>query len=77
MYIDIISFVMIYNLNCIFFFFSLVDRKMRQMKLLTEVGGNVMGIYGKANKKDGKTTNEIEVFNLENIIAVTNNFSPD
>ncbi|KAL5160213.1 Acidic endochitinase [Glycine soja] len=41
-----------------------VDRKMRQMKLLTEVGGNVMGIYGKANKKDGKTTNEIEINKL-------------
>ncbi|KAH1084661.1 hypothetical protein GLYMA_07G005700v4 [Glycine max] len=37
---------------------------MRQMKLLTEVGGNVMGIYGKANKKDGKTTNEIEINKL-------------
>ncbi|RDX63218.1 Acidic endochitinase, partial [Mucuna pruriens] len=56
-----------------------VDRKMRQMKLLAEVGGNAMGNYGKAKrtKKDGKTTNEIEIFNLENIIAATNNYSPD
>ncbi|TKY58884.1 hydrolase [Spatholobus suberectus] len=56
-----------------------VDRKMKRKKLLLEVGGNAIGSYGKAKEttKKGKAINEIEVFNLENIIVATNNFSPD
>lgn len=61
-----------------FHIISSVDRKMKRKELLVEVGGNAMGKYAKAKKttKEGKTNDEIQVFNLETIIAATNNFSP-
>ncbi|KAF7814274.1 G-type lectin S-receptor-like serine/threonine-protein kinase CES101 isoform X1 [Senna tora] len=59
----------------------LVDRKMRQMKILHEIGGNAMlsVVYGKArrNKKHRKASNEVEIFSYESIVAATNNFSTD
>ncbi|KAJ1388785.1 Serine-threonine/tyrosine-protein kinase, catalytic domain [Sesbania bispinosa] len=57
-----------------------VEEKVKRKKLLVEVGGNAMGNYGEAKKtrKEGKQViNEIEIFNLENIIVATDNFSPD
>ncbi|KAK7400912.1 hypothetical protein VNO78_12221 [Psophocarpus tetragonolobus] len=53
-----------------------VVRKMKRKELLVEVGGNVVGSFGKPKGRT-KTINEIQVFNLEDIIVATNNFSPD
>ncbi|KAF7814277.1 G-type lectin S-receptor-like serine/threonine-protein kinase CES101 isoform X1 [Senna tora] len=56
-----------------------VDRKMKQKKILKEIGGNAMlaMVYGKSkrNKKHGKTSNEVEIFSFQSIVAATNNFS--
>ncbi|KAF7814276.1 G-type lectin S-receptor-like serine/threonine-protein kinase CES101 [Senna tora] len=58
-----------------------VDRKMKQMKILHEIGGNAMLslVYGngKRIKKDRRASNEVEVFSYESIVAATNNFSTD
>ena len=49
------------------------------MKLLHEIGGNAMLYlaYGKAQKitRQGKASNEIDIFCFESIVAATNNFS--
>ncbi|VFQ97803.1 unnamed protein product [Cuscuta campestris] len=56
-----------------------VDRKMKQKKILHDIGGNAMIFmaYGRAkrNKKQGKERNEVEIFCFESIVAATNNFS--
>ncbi|KAK7400913.1 hypothetical protein VNO78_12222 [Psophocarpus tetragonolobus] len=55
------------------------DRKIKRKELLVEVGGNATGSLGKpkGRTKEGKAINEIQVFNLGDIIVATNNFSPD
>ncbi|XP_061338565.1 G-type lectin S-receptor-like serine/threonine-protein kinase CES101 [Gastrolobium bilobum] len=54
-------------------------RKVMEKNLLHEIGGNAMlsMVYGKArkSKKKEKSSNEVEVFTFESIIAATNNFS--
>ncbi|KAF1886500.1 hypothetical protein Lal_00045733 [Lupinus albus] len=56
-----------------------VDRKMMKKKLLHEIGGNAMlsMVYGKARKRKNKekSSNEVEIFSFETIVAATNNFS--
>lgn len=58
---------------------SLVDGKMNQKKPLHEIGGDavisVADDQAKKIKIEGKTSNEVEIFNYESIIAATNNFS--
>ncbi|KAI9110207.1 hypothetical protein K1719_018649 [Acacia pycnantha] len=56
-----------------------VENRMKQKKILHEIGGNTMisMVYGKAkrNKKHGKERNEVEIFSFESIVAATINFS--
>ncbi|KAF7814272.1 G-type lectin S-receptor-like serine/threonine-protein kinase CES101 [Senna tora] len=56
-----------------------VDMKMKQMKIIKEIGGNAMlsMAYGKAknSKKRRKTSNEVEIFSFQSIVAATNSFS--
>ncbi|KAI9110332.1 hypothetical protein K1719_018774 [Acacia pycnantha] len=56
-----------------------VDNRMKQKKILHEIGGNAMisMVYGKANrnKKNGQERNEVEIFSFESIVAATINFS--
>ncbi|KAF7814273.1 G-type lectin S-receptor-like serine/threonine-protein kinase CES101 [Senna tora] len=58
-----------------------VERKMRQKKILREIGGNAMlsMMYGKArrNKKQREESDEVEMFTFESIVAATDNFSTD
>ncbi|KAJ1376365.1 S-locus receptor kinase, C-terminal [Sesbania bispinosa] len=56
-----------------------VDRKIMQKEILHEIGGNAMlsMVYGKVKKSKNreKTSNEVQIFTFETIVAATNNFS--
>ncbi|KAJ7951784.1 putative Receptor protein kinase [Quillaja saponaria] len=56
-----------------------VDRRMKQRKLIREIGGNALpsSVCDKSRKhgKDGNTSHEMHIFSFESIVAATDNFS--
>ncbi|KAJ7951782.1 putative Receptor protein kinase [Quillaja saponaria] len=56
-----------------------VDRRMKQRKLIREIGGNALpsSVCDKSRKhgNDGNTGHEMHIFSFETIVAATDNFS--
>ncbi|KAF7814270.1 G-type lectin S-receptor-like serine/threonine-protein kinase CES101 isoform X2 [Senna tora] len=48
---------------------------MRQKKILLEIGGNAMLSMAKKFERHGKTSNDVEIFSFQSIVAATDNFS--
>ena len=56
-----------------------MDTRKRQKKLIHDIGGttilSMMNYTAKETKKEANTSDEIEIFNFESMVAATNNFS--
>ena len=67
------------NLN--FYFHSIEKKYNRQQELLFELGAITKSLtnYGNANKleKNGKSSNELQLFSFQSIATATNNFSTE
>ena len=56
-----------------------MDIRKRQKELIHDIGGTAMlsrmNYTAKKIKKEGNTSDDIEIFNFESMVAATNNFS--